>query len=363
MNRRSKGFIRLEWTCPNCSTRNPGPQKTCLSCGAPQPENVHFERAASDDFITDEQEIKRAAAGADIHCGYCGARNPSGAPTCSQCGADLSEGARRQAGRELGVAIKQPDVACPNCGQINPGVNVKCANCGASLPHAAAAPPPPAPAPVAAAMPAAARPGAQPQPANVFSRRNIIIAAIIAFLLCCCCGAFFALANLPRESVSASVESVYWQTVVPVQEEREVSYTNQRGSPPSGAYNVDCRTETNQVCTERTIDQGNGYAEVVEECRDETVQFCSYDVREWRTIREDKLEGYDANPVYARPSLTSGQRQGNPAITMRVTFVSGSNSYTYTPASISEFQQFSPGSRWDVTLSWLGNIVSVQPAR
>ncbi|MEJ5226172.1 MAG: hypothetical protein WHV44_17050, partial [Anaerolineales bacterium] len=244
--------------------------------------------------------------------------------------------------------------------------NVKCANCGAPLPRAAAAPPPsppPAPAPRLAASPAAARAGTQPQAASAFSRRNIIIAAIIAFLLCCCCGTFFALANLPRETVSASVQSVYWQTVVPVQEEREVSYTNQRGSPPSGAYNVDCRTETNQVCTERTIDQGNGYAEVVEECHDETEQYCSYDLREWKTIREDRLEGYDTNPVYARPSLGIGQREGNPSLTMRVTFTSSTDSYTYTPGSISEFQQFTPGSRWDLTLSWLGNIVSVQPAR
>ncbi len=361
MNQRR--FIRLEWTCPNCSTRNPGPQKTCASCGAPQPENVHFERAASNDIVTDAQEIQRAAAGPDIHCGYCGARNPAGAQTCTQCGADLSEGVRRQAGRELSPAVKQPDLTCPNCGQVNPAAQVKCTNCGAPLPRAASTPPAAAVSPQPAQAQSAARAGKPGQASGAFSRRNLIIAAIIALLLCCCCGVFFALANLPRESVSASVESVYWQTVVPVQEEREVSYTNQRGNPPSGAYNVDCYTETNQVCTERTIDLGNGYAEVVQDCHNETEQYCSYDLREWRTIREERLEGSDTNPIYARPTLRSGQREGSPTLTMQVTFRAGSERHIYTPGSISEFQKFTPGSRWEITLSWLGNIINVQPAR
>ncbi len=364
MSQRSKGFIRLEWTCPNCGTRNPGPQKTCTSCGAPQPENVQFERGASSDFITDETETKRAAAGADIHCAYCGARNPSGAQTCSQCGGNLAEGLRRQSGRVLEAATTpQPEIACNNCGQTNPAAGVRCAKCGAPLQRAQAAPPAPPPAPQAAAV-AAPQAGAQPPPpAKPLSRRNILIAALIVFLLCCCCGVFFALANMPRDTVTASVERAYWQTSVPVQEEREVSYTNQRGSPPSDAYNVDCRTESQEVCTERTVDLGNGYAEVVEDCRTETDTYCSYDIREWRTIREDKLEGYDTSPVYPRPSLGNGQREGNPSITMQVTFTTNDGPRTYTPGDISDFQRFTPGSRWELSVSWLGNIIDVNPAR
>ncbi len=41
---------------------------------------------------------KIASAGADIHCGFCGTRNPATATICSQCGADLKEGKARQAG-------------------------------------------------------------------------------------------------------------------------------------------------------------------------------------------------------------------------------------------------------------------------
>ena len=92
MQRKSKGFVELEWVCPNCEGRNPGAVKTCQQCGAPQPENVQFQRASNEKIITDEKSVAAAKAGADIHCGFCGTRNPATATVCSQCGADLKEG-------------------------------------------------------------------------------------------------------------------------------------------------------------------------------------------------------------------------------------------------------------------------------
>ena len=72
--KRTLGYVQLEWTCPNCNSRNPGGVKSCQNCGAPQPENVQFERTADEKLITDEKEIKAAAAGPDIYCGFCGTR-------------------------------------------------------------------------------------------------------------------------------------------------------------------------------------------------------------------------------------------------------------------------------------------------
>ena len=92
--RRTVGYIQNEWTCPNCQTRNKGSVKTCENCGAPQPENVQFELPAEQKFVTDEKSINAAKAGADIHCPFCGTRNPATAKTCSQCGGDLIEGER-----------------------------------------------------------------------------------------------------------------------------------------------------------------------------------------------------------------------------------------------------------------------------
>jgi len=63
----SMGFVELEWVCPNCDSRNRGSIKTCQNCGAPQPTNVKFQRAADEKTVTDEKSLAAAKAGADIH--------------------------------------------------------------------------------------------------------------------------------------------------------------------------------------------------------------------------------------------------------------------------------------------------------
>jgi hypothetical protein len=160
--------------------------------------------------------------------------------------------------------------------------------------------------------------------------------------------------------VTANVESVYWQTSVPVQEMQAVNYSNETGSPPSGAYNESCRTETTQVCEEKTVDQGNGYAEVVKECHDESTDYCSYTVDEWKTIQTYTLEGSDFSPVYSQPNISSGQRLGDQALVLEVHFTSNSETYTYTPAGLDEFQLYALGSTWTLKLNALGGVVSVE---
>ncbi|MBM3190390.1 MAG: hypothetical protein FJZ90_16940, partial [Chloroflexi bacterium] len=122
MARKRLGYIELEWTCPSCSSRNPGTTKTCHTCGAAMPDDIQFELPAEQKLDTSEETAKRVAAGPDIHCPYCGARNPGDAKVCAQCGGDLTQGAKRAAGEVLG-AFKTgpaPEVACPSCGAPNP---------------------------------------------------------------------------------------------------------------------------------------------------------------------------------------------------------------------------------------------------
>jgi hypothetical protein len=164
----------------------------------------------------------------------------------------------------------------------------------------------------------------------------------------------------PSKTVTATVNDVYWQTSVPLQEFQTVNYSNEQGSPPSDAYNVSCHDETQQVCEDKTIDQGNGYAEVVTECHDESTQYCSYSVDEWTTIQTYTLEGQDLSPFYSQPDIANGQRLGNESAMFTVYFSDGGNTYTYTPDDLYEFQQFIVGSTWTLHLNALGGVVSVE---
>jgi ribosomal protein L40E len=309
---------------------------------------VQFERGADEKLIAEVDAAKSGAIGPDIHCGFCGTRNPGNAVTCSQCGGDLKEGKARAAGRELQAAAAATKVTCTNCGAENSSAKTVCEKCGSPLPRAASAP-------VSFSAPM----GGTAATAKPAKKTNWLLLGGIAgaLLLCCIVGIFLFV--FPSKTVKATVADVSWQTSVPVQEQRDVRHTDVQGNAPSDAKDVSCRTETKNVCVQKTIDQGNGYGKVVEECHDENTNYCSYTVTEWQTIQTYTLDGTDLFPQYSSPSLSAGQQTGSSSETLTVVFDSSNGQITYTPVSETEFQQFTPGSTWTLKLNALGGVVSV----
>ena len=354
-SRRTLGYIQNEWTCLNCGTRNKGGAKTCENCGAPQPENVQFELPSDQKFVTDEAAINAAKEGPDIHCPFCGTRNPASAKTCSQCGGDLTDAKAREAGRLMQAppVFGQPAVIkCDNCGTENPGTNSVCSNCGSPLPKTTVAS-------AVAPMPAA---GANLGKFKAPKKTNWLLIGSILAGLAVCCVVIGALFFFPSKSVKATVVDVHWQTSVPLQEIQAVDHNNEAGSPPSDAYDVSCRDDSHDVCEQKTIDKGNGYSEVVEDCHTETQQYCSYTVDEWTTVQTYPLEGNNLQPVYESPNVSSGQRLGDPSEDLTVTFSTPDGKQeTYSPGNVTDFQQFTVGSTWTLKMNAVGGIVSVEP--
>jgi hypothetical protein len=165
---------------------------------------------------------------------------------------------------------------------------------------------------------------------------------------------------VPTSSVQGTVTDIHWQTNVPVQEVRAVDHNNEQGSPPSDAYNVSCRDESKDVCEQKTIDKGNGYSEVVEDCHTETTQYCSYTVDEWQTIQTYTLEGNNLQPIYDDPNLASDQRIGDKTEDLKVTFTTDKGNKTYSPDTISEYQQFEVGTTWTLSLNLAGGVIGVK---
>ena len=349
MAKRSSKFIQLEWECPGCDARNPGPEQSCLSCGAPQPDNVEFVAPADRKFVTDEKSLKRAKAGADIYCAFCETRNLATATDCIQCGADLAEGKRRKAGGEVRQRATEKMVLCPNCDAKNVSSNNTCGECGAPLAREKVAS-----AQLGAERISSAKTKNTPAP----KKRKWIVGAILAFIALCVAGLLFLLA--PSKSVDGTVSQVYWQTSLPLQEEREAQYSNERCSPPSDAYDVSCHTETEEICTEEEVDQGNGFAEVVETCETRSEEYCSYSVLEWQTVETLTLAGNDYDPRYASPSLSADQRLGSESVEYNVTFSAEGEMLDYSPDNLNEYRQFQIGSQWVLKMNRLGGIVSVE---
>lgn len=361
MARKKIGDIELVWTCPNCQGINPGSVQVCESCSKPQPADVKFELPKHQELIKDETAKAKAAAGADIHCPYCGTRNPAGTKTCSHCGGDLTEGKARETGQVLGAFETKPEtkVPCPHCGTLNPDTARVCSQCGGRMQMEEPAVPVPPSAPT----------GTRLKP----NYGLYVVAALVVLLLCGAIGYLIALSGR-REVVSAVVQNVRWERSIPILGLIPVQYSNWQDEIPTGAPIGSCREEIRrtssepepdsvEVCgTPYSVDTGGGYAEVVQDCEYQVYdQYCSYTVEEWRQVDVATLSGNDLSPIWPEPQLNNGQRLGDQANeTFTAIFADGSQTYTYQTNNLELFQQLQPGSEWQLELNGFGDIVTIE---
>ena len=361
MAQESLGFIKLEWTCPQCGSRNPGPEKTCLGCGAPQPDDVQFVQAETQTLIADEKEIAQAKAGPDIHCAFCGARNPAGTETCTQCGADLKEGTKREVGQVIGAyqTGPEPQIACKNCGTMNKQSALKCIGCGASLQVAAS---PVAPPPSAPAAPTSNR------LAMIFVGGFLVLCLVVVV-------AWMVMAS-KTEGSNGVVQSAQWVSSVPILGLQPVPNQDWYDEIPADAQLGQCDERVfaiqdepvenaNKVCgTPYTVDRGSGYAEVVQDCQYEVLKdYCEYTIQDWVIVDTAILRGSDFSPQAPQPSLLEGQRLGDQQLEFSIVFETDQGDYTYNTSDINVFRQFSMGSEWLLNINAFDQIVSIEPLR
>jgi DNA-directed RNA polymerase subunit RPC12/RpoP len=356
MSRESLGYTQLEWDCPRCGSRNPGPQKTCLNCGAPQPADIQFHQADHQELIKDPEAIEKAKAGADIHCAFCGARNPAGATTCMQCGADLKEGTRRESGRVVGAfttaAVAQ--IPCPNCGTPNPETALKCTHCGATLK-------------------ATSQKATLPTGSGV-KKSNFRVYGLVGLvsLLVLCGVIYFVLAGR-TQGIQGSVQSVAWITSITIEGLQPATHQAWRDEIPGEATIGSCSAKihhvqdqpaenANKVCgTPYSVDQGSGYAEVVQDCQYEVYQdYCDYTVMEWNQVDVVSLQGSDYSPVWPQPQLLDNQRLGEQEQTYSVVFDTSKGQYTYQTSDFDLYQQCQLDSQWTLNINSFDKVVSIE---
>ena len=361
MTKKTVGYVHMLWTCPRCTTRNPGPQKFCNGCGAPQPKDAAFEQAPEEKLLTDAAEIARAKAGPDVHCPYCNARNSGDAKFCGACGGDLSGSQARESGKVAGAFRSGPaaPIVCARCGTSNPGASLKCANCGASLAPAASEIQPATPA-------STARP---------VGRSPIMIVGIVAAALCGLAVICFLIFASRKTEQVGQVASVGWERRVAIEALRLAEREDWRDQVPTEAELGACRQEQRttsqepvansiEVCgTPYTVDTGSGYGEVVQDCVYEVYDDrCTYTIPEWTVVDTAVASGTGNAPAWPVMSLSSDERPGEQTQTYSVVFVTGNDSYTYTPQDEAEYAAYVPGSRWLLVLNGLGAITSIEPA-
>ncbi len=369
MAQKDLGYVELEWTCLNCDTRNPGSKKTCLSCGMPQPDDVKFEQPAQEQLITDEAKLAQAKAGPDIHCYYCGARNSGDAKTCTQCGADLSEGTKRESGQVLGAHKDKPakQIDCPACGTPNQANAPKCVQCGASLIKKQ-------PEPIAP-------PPAKPMPVKKSRAGLFGMAGIGAILLLFCALAITLFVLFTRtEDISGTVAGVSWSRTIAIEELAPVTREDWRDDIPAGAVIGTCtekvhHTEsrstgrTREICgTPYTVDTGSGFGKVVQDCRTEDIKedvdiyadSCQYTIDVWQEVDKKTERGNDLSPRWPNISLRGSQREGKRSEDYECIFNTESGQQSYS-TNQNTFNQCQIGSRWILKVNTFNIVTDIEP--
>jgi ribosomal protein L40E len=347
------GYTNTVWTCPACGTKNPGPRKTCSGCGAAQPDDVQFEKAASETLLTNASDIAQAQKGADVHCPYCGTRNPSDAVTCSQCGGNLAGGEKRAAGKILGNFNSAPaaPINCPSCGAANPPDAAHCSSCGAPLRQPPTAPPPPA-------------------KKSKGGKLWLILAGIIVLI-----GVAITVISCWPRNIAGEVNRVSWERVIPIEEIQPVKKEDWKNNVPSGAANVSCDMKeynvqdnpapnaTKECGQPYSKDLGNGRAEVVQDCKYHVyADYCSYTVKEWVTVDTARAQGANYSPYWPNFNLKSGQREGQRQEIYTVVFASGGKEYTYTTSDGNLYNQCQLNSGWQLRVSGK-RVLSISPGQ
>ena len=356
MAKKHIGYVDLEWTCPACGNRNPGTTKACTSCGAAMPEGAEFELPPAQQVDTSAETRERVAAGPDFLCPYCGARNAGNARRCSQCGGDLSDAARRKAGKTVGALSKETPsgIKCPHCGAVNPPTARKCSQCGGAL-GARKKPKP--------------RPRGTAKPTKV-KRIIPIIFAVFALIV-----VVLILLNRGGGERLGVISDVTWTYTVQTEKLGSVTHEAWSGELPSGGRVLSCERKVRstydnpvvgavEVCgTPYVVDTGTGKGEVVQDCvyqlKDD---WCQYSVMEWQKDEDLRASGHDYEPYWPQVQLGSNRREVGREERYQVRLLGDGRDYTYVAGSLDELRRFEIGSRWMVKPNTFGGVMALRPA-
>ena len=358
MAEKTVGYVEMEWTCKRCGTVNRGTQKTCSSCGAAMEAQEQFQAPSEQALIADQEMLARAAQGPDVHCPFCGTRNAAGTQTCTQCGGDLKDAEKRQAGQVMGAysSTPAPDITCPSCSTPNPAGSDRCKNCGGSLATVESVP----------EKSASATLGGK-------GRSRIGIAAIAILAVVCLGGVVLLLLSTRTKEQVGIVQSVQWERSVEVAEQRPVEYEDWEDQVPTGGVLGTCQQKyrttqsepapgAEEVCgTPYIVDQGSGVGKVVQDCEYRIYDdWCTYTQLDWVVVESPSLQGNDLNPEWPLVSLAKDQREGDRSESYTVVFQSNGERYTYSVDNPEEFPQYTPGSQWVLKVNTFGGVTDAQ---
>jgi hypothetical protein len=183
---------------------------------------------------------------------------------------------------------------------------------------------------------------------------------------------FFMFSGGERTAVVGTVVDNRWTRSIEIMGLRPRQYTGWLDDIPGDATLGACYDEVRrtanepvpnsvEVCgTPYAIDQGTGFAEVVQDCVYQVIeQQCEYTVNEWQPVDIVTEEGSGLAPTW--PSLTQQQRAGNREEEYQCIILVNDVNYVYRTRTYDEYLACVPGSTWNVVTNDAGQVLSAAP--
>lgn len=274
----SEGYYEMLWDCPHCETKGllGKSQRHCPECGAPQDASTRY-------FPTPDQQklvVGHVYEGADANCPACAAPQSARAKNCAQCGSpmDGSQQVREAIDRSV----------------------------------------------------AAAQAGARTVAAQHGRRRWRIAVALAAIVVALGVGIWFLFVRTQHGEVT--ITGHRWARTIAIEQFGDQHHEAWRDAVPVGASFPTCfrkQRSTRQVpdgedCHTERKDRKDGTFEQVRKCTPKTRSegidddWCSYTLREWSKISEEKASGAGLAPAWPvvtlaadTPATYGARRQGH----------------------------------------------------
>jgi hypothetical protein len=166
---------------------------------------------------------------------------------------------------------------------------------------------------------------------------------------------------------------------VQVEELHDVILEDWEDQVPNGVQTLSCEQKqrstdqrvvgSHEVCTQHTVDEGNGAGRVEEECHNENEyesypvydNYCKYPGQRWEQIDILKSQGSEPNPFWPPTKLQANQREGERKSVYTVFFKTAKGIKEYTTKDEDEFRQCQIGSIWTLNINTLDVVMSIQP--
>ncbi len=358
------------WDCPSCGRkRNRGPEKFCGACGAPRGKDVEFYLPDDARIVTDEEELKKAGAGADWNCNFCNSDNPVYNKFCSGCGASIEGDSPHR--NVVDIPDKKPE----------------------QKGHYAS--------PVKSSIPSGSV--TQQKIQYPHKKGNIYIYAVFALILFITGLGYYLLSS--HEEL-LTVKGFEWNREIKIEKFMTLTETGWEGTLPSDARIISStraihhydkvrtgtqtktRTVSDRIKTgtrkvkSGTKNMGNGYFKTTYRTenvyktvyRQETYQVpvykdvpvyktkYTYNIDRWKYYRSATAAGHDHKPYWPDFRLNTKEREGARRETYMVNFVNKKGKIlTYTARTLQEWLFFHNDKSYKAMVNNLGTITQIKP--